>query len=652
MIYRPDIDGLRAVAVISVLLYHAGFAAFSGGFIGVDVFFVISGYLIAGVLWREIAGGSFSILGFYERRARRILPALFAVILFSALVGAVLFTPEEMTTFARSVLGSVLFVQNFVLGMEAGYFDAASETKPLLHIWSLSVEEQFYILFPPLLVLAALWLNRVGVLSLMAGVFALSLAGSVALMEARPVYNFYMLPLRAWELLAGAMLAVAVVGRPAGAGRLHDAVSVAGLASILLAALLYTTETPFPGYTALQPVAGAVALIWAGPHSLVGRLLSWRPLVFIGLISYSLYLWHWPLIAYHALLYPDGPPFWHAGGILALSLALAVVSWRFVERPFRNKDGAWRSRGLIFGASAAGIGIFAVLAFSVIVGAGWPWRASDEAVRLAAVAYEKQISDNHCQTDISLFSLRGRERGLCRMGQKGESPPRVLVWGDSHVGAWYPMLDAVLSEGGLSAAGISMAGCPIAFGLERAELDKGGCAEGSASIRAYIETSDLDHVILVGSWFGALTTKNTVYAGQRSHDADTRRQNVTRALIDTAAALREMGVTSTFVMTVPGSRHSVPEALFRRMQLGGYPEIRRTAEEYDAIFAGVAATAHAEFDHVIETSDLLCETGHCAVQHDGNPLYYDGNHPSLYLNDLLLGDFLTRFAPILKVGDT
>lgn len=645
--YRPDIDGLRSVAVLPVVLYHLHLPFFTGGFIGVDVFFVISGYLITGILWREIAAGEFSILRFYERRARRILPALFAVILFSALVGVVLLTPEEMENFAVSVIGAVFFVQNFVLGAQAGYFDAASETKPLLHIWSLAVEEQFYIFFPPLLWLVARWLTRGGVVVVIALTLLLSLAASVALMTQRPVFNFYMLPLRAWELLAGSLLAIALGQQAPRSGRLRDAVSVAGLLAILGPALLYTADTPFPGYTAIPPVAGTVALIWAGERSLGGRLLSWRPLVFIGLISYSLYLWHWPLIAFHALIFPDQAPLWHAVVLLGLSMLLATLSWRHVETPFRRQTGLWPDRRRVFVQSGAAMGLFLGLAAAILAGGGWPWRAAPETVALAAVAREKQISDNQCRSEVPLFTLRGQKRGFCHLGAPGDGKPDVIVWGDSHVGAWFPMLDKVFQASGTRALAISMAGCPIAFDIARAEQDKGGCTEASEAIRDYIAREDIGRVLIVGSWFGALTEKNTVYQGQTSHDDATRRENITRALADTGAALRGMGVTSGFLMTVPGARYSVPEALFRKAQLGFYPEVRRTQAEYDAVLSPVEETVRAYFDHVITTADLLCAEGPCAVLHEGQPLYYDGNHPSLYLNAFLQPQLQERFTPFL-----
>ena len=644
--YRPDIDGLRAIAVLPVVLYHLHLPYFPGGYVGVDVFFVISGYLITTILWREISAGTFSIVRFYERRARRILPALFAVIVFSTLVGAFLLTPEEMSNLALSIVGAVLFVQNFVLAAEAGYFDAASETKPLLHIWSLAVEEQFYIFFPPLLWLFARWLGRKGLLVLIALALGVSLLGAVWLMH-RPVLNFYMLPLRAWELLAGSLLAIMAGSGQPQASRLRDAVSLGGLAAILLPAMLYSSDTPFPGYTAVPPVVGAAALIWAGESSIAARLLSWKPVVRIGLISYSLYLWHWPVIAFHSLIFPEGVPLWHAAGLLVLSLLLATLSWLYVETPFRRQGRLWPSRRRVFAQSGKAMAVCLGVALAILMSNGWPWRASPATIALAEVAREKHISDNQCKPDVPLFTLRGRERGLCSLGSEDGNGPPVMIWGDSHVGAWYPMLDKVFRDAGVPAVAISMAGCPIAFGLERVAQDKGGCLEAAEAIQRYIESEQVDRLLIVGSWFGVLTEKNTIYKGQRSHDYASRAGNVSRAIAETGDALREMGVVSGFLMTAPGARYSVPEALFRKAQIGFYPEIRRSQQEYDGILAPVRTAALGHFNHVMELSDLLCGTGRCEIMRNGQALYYDSNHPSLHLNKLVLPDMKDRLAGFL-----
>ena len=295
--YRPDIDGLRAIAVVSVILFHLN--ALRGGFVGVDIFFVISGFLITSLLWKEIqATGTVSLIGFYDRRIRRIFPALFAMFAVSWVVGFLYLFPNEFTAFARSMLAALLSVANLFFWRESGYFAAAASTKPLLHTWSLGVEEQFYVLFPPLL--ALLYKLSARRLKLSLTVLALlSFALCVALTRSSPDAAFYLPVTRAWQLLFGSLLALndlAVLRH-----RLwRNAAALLGLLILGYTLLRFSSATPFPGYMALLPTLAAALLIAAGTKgkTLVGRVLSFKPFVFVGLISYSLYLWHWPLIVF------------------------------------------------------------------------------------------------------------------------------------------------------------------------------------------------------------------------------------------------------------------------------------------------------------------------------------------------------------------
>jgi len=292
MQYRRDIDGLRSIAVVPVVLFHAGLPGFSGGFIGVDVFFVISGFLITTIVAREIGERRFSLLSFYERRARRILPALAAVLAISLAFGSILLMPTELLRLGRSAAATVLFASNIHFARSLDYFAPTAELEPLLHTWSLAVEEQFYLFFPPLLIGLA-WLGQSRrMLTAVVVLSALSLAASVAALDWKPDWVFYIIVFRAWELGAGAILALAATAPPQGRA-LREALGIGGLLAILVPVAIYTNATRFPGLAALPPVLGATVLIWVGREgegSLANRLLALRPLVAIGLISYSLYL--------------------------------------------------------------------------------------------------------------------------------------------------------------------------------------------------------------------------------------------------------------------------------------------------------------------------------------------------------------------------
>jgi len=330
--YRSDIDGLRAIAVISVILFHAGVASVRGGFIGVDVFFVISGYLITKILLDDT-----SIIRFYQRRARRIIPALSVVLATVLAVGLLLFLPHDLVDLSRSVEATLLFFSNILFWRKAGYFATETELWPLLHTWSLGVEEQFYIFFP-LFVRVFAFLRRPYFIALMVLLAVVSLwSAAFSISHLKPVIAFYMAPTRAWELLVGSILVSARVPALKGYAA-RSAIAVLGLAGILAAVLVYTPTTPFPGLTALLPVIGCALLLYAGEggsHAL-SRPLGWGPVRGIGLISYSLYLWHWPILAFARYVAVRAlTPFETAAAVL-LAFILATLSWRYVERPFRR----------------------------------------------------------------------------------------------------------------------------------------------------------------------------------------------------------------------------------------------------------------------------------------------------------------------------
>jgi peptidoglycan/LPS O-acetylase OafA/YrhL len=367
MRYRPEIDGLRAIAVAAVILFHAGFAMFSGGFVGVDVFFVISGFLITSIIVEELKTGRFSVLRFYERRARRILPGLFTVMAACVPFAYRLLSPDDLKDFAQSLAAICLFASNILFWGESGYFDTQAELKPLLHTWSLAVEEQFYVVFP-LLLLAAWRLGRGVLLSLIGAIAVASLFLSVDEVRNFPSAAFYLLPSRAWQLLVGALASFVadrwstVDGKGASGPIAGEVVGWGGMAMIILALFLFDERTSFPGLNAALPTIGtALVLLCASDRTSVGRMLAWRPLVGLGLISYSAYLWHQPLFAFtkHALL--ADLPTDLAIVLCVATIVLACLSWRYIEQPFR--DRSLISRGAVFALSAAGMAAFVGLGF-------------------------------------------------------------------------------------------------------------------------------------------------------------------------------------------------------------------------------------------------------------------------------------------------
>jgi len=338
--YRPDIDGLRALAVALVVAFHYAPGRLSGGFVGVDVFFVISGFLITAIVARGLADGGFSYREFYARRLRRLCPALIPVLLATAALGWLLLTLEEKAALGRHVAGGAVFLSNVLLWRESGPFDAADEAKPLLHLWSLGVEAQFYLLWPT--ALALIWRAGRHRLALIAALAAASCFANIVFAGLYPYASFYLPLTRLWELLAGALLALGgfdVLRRASPAVR--EALSAFGLSLILAAAVLFDGSAPYPGWRALLPVAGALCVIAAGPQTWLNRrLFGNRAAVAVGLISYPLYLWHWPLLCFALIHMPQGSQDTTLAKLAAASLSFvaAIATYRFLELPMRRFD--------------------------------------------------------------------------------------------------------------------------------------------------------------------------------------------------------------------------------------------------------------------------------------------------------------------------
>ncbi|PID48757.1 MAG: acyltransferase [Proteobacteria bacterium] len=375
MQYRKELDGLRAVAVLPVMWYHAKLPWLTGGFTGVDIFFVISGYLITSILLSELQQERLSLLHFYERRARRILPALFWVLLVCLPFAWWLLLPHELAGFGRSLVAVAVFVSNLLFWQESDYFSPDADLMPLLHTWSLAVEEQYYLLFPLLLALGwklgkgkARWI-ALGITLIALSSFMLS----ECLWRASQAANFYLLPSRAWELMLGALTALYLRYRSQPSGWLGQVGSLLGLAMIILGIFWLHTGLPFPGVYALLPTVGSVLIIlFAAPSNGIGRLLAWPPLVWIGLVSYSAYLWHQPLLVFSRIYWLDEPASGWRILILVLTLLLAWLSWRFIEQPIRQRQRF--SRRFIFTLAIVGSLIFIGIGGGLVVGKGFPGR--------------------------------------------------------------------------------------------------------------------------------------------------------------------------------------------------------------------------------------------------------------------------------------
>jgi peptidoglycan/LPS O-acetylase OafA/YrhL len=643
--YRPDIDGLRAVAVTLVIGYHAVPDLLPGGFIGVDVFFVISGYLITRLILTGLRDGTFSLLTFYERRVRRIVPALLLVLAVCFAFGWLTLLPGEFAWFGRSILWCAPFLSNIFDAHVTGYFDPGADYNLLLHLWSLGVEEQFYLLWPLLLILAVRY--RATTRTLWA-VIATSLAISVWGARNAPVAHFYLPGPRAWELAIGAILAARVLETRravvAGSGpRRHESrwpMALAGFTLIAGGALLLSADDIFPGAWGAIPVGGAALLIAAGPDSPFNRaLLAWRPLVLIGRLSYSLYLWHYPIFAFGRALW--GPVLSAAtvGGVIVLALVAAYASWRWVEVPMRRgAGGRWAVAALLGGlVGFAGLG-------AATSDQRLPGRLSGPAFNAWEAARDWQIPAE------SRPDRRGR---LEIPALRSDRAATTLFIGDSHMQQYWPRISQLVAEHPDRARSVlfaTYAGCPILPGLNSLRQPRDCDAFFTAAThRAFDPRVD---TVVFGAFWELYLLGQYAHGGQQgvyrvgdpsrtqlrldSRDTQTALAEFERLLARLAASGRRVFI----VLSSPTSpqfdpRWLVPARVRLSLHVPGSfsadASRRVDAAAFEAFVAPVTdrlrEIAARSGARVLDPRSTLCDGMSCpAVGRDGMPLYLDASH--------------------------
>ena len=614
MQHRPEIDGLRALAVLPVLLFHAGVPGFSGGFVGVDIFFVISGYLITSIILADLHRERFRLLSFYERRARRILPALFLVMGTTSACAVVFLAPADLVDFAYSVLATTGFLSNFLFWYESGYFDSATEMKPLLHTWSLAVEEQYYLLFPVLLI--ALWrLPRRIFLIAMAvlGCLSLSLAhlATTFAQDPRLVSGaFYLLPTRGWELLAGA--ALAFPGRqqnnllPRAAGEL---LSLLGLLLISYAVFRFDSATPFPSLWTAFPVLGAVLLLaTAKAGTRAQRVLSFGPLVTVGLLSYSAYLWHQPILAFARHGLSHDLPLQVSLALVFAALCFAFLSWRYVEQPFRDR-GRIGGRALWLG-SAVSVCFLGALSAFVIQRDGY--FATAHQINVEAQKGDIGHDEFHAwvsQRFEECENLAIRERaeswqGFLRCQQNFPGKPSVIFYGDSHAEHLFP---------GFAERSESNAGYWIRGGVPFS-----GSRTHQTLLDAIIAE---DHVKLV--FFAAYWSKLYERLGEDGFKAQ---------LKETLWAVKEAGKLVVLVADTPDFKFDAKHCRYgqrltgKLAQCGLSIEAGEAQRRYVPALTDVALRLHVP---VFDPWPLFCGEAGCNMTDGGAILYRDNDHLNL-----------------------
>lgn len=677
--YRPDIDGLRALSILAVVAYHFYPSALLGGFAGVDVFFVISGFLISRIIMQSVKDGAFSLADFYAHRIRRIFPALIVVLAACLAFGWFALLPDEFAQFGKHLAASAAFVQNFALWHEAGYFDTEAGLKPLLHLWSLAVEEQFYLLYPLLFLVA--WRARLRVLTFLAVVGLPSIALTVLGGNADPAKAFFLPHTRYWELVAGAVLAYLhhlgdhdpmegarrlvfrhALGARMGPGLhardafIRNLLGMLGLFLMLYSFLAIDRSVAYPGPWTLLPVLGGCLSILAGGTAWVNAtLLAWRPVVFIGRISYPLYLWHWPLLAFARIM--DESPAW----ALPLSFVLASLTYLLVERPLRAR--APTLAGIVFlcalMAALGGAGYF------VYSGGGLPQRAPIRELAAYQPENFEWQSLGLLRDDACYRRIPGQKASVCKIAK--DAPPTVLLLGDSHANALFPGLaEATATEPKINVANVAVPGrAPLGVVESGArvysERHRREDLETFERILRFAETTpSVRTVILAGrgplylsgyyfdSW-GGRAEQFVMRLPEQPEVTDNR--DIWRiALRKTVMRLLVAGKQVIFVLDVPELNFN-PKTIcieHRPLRFTSHPPRvcgipREAYDKRSREYRVLTASVLKEFPAVtmFDAAAPLCDSQICWAMKDGRNLYRDGDHVSLY-GSRLLGRQLAR----------
>lgn len=643
--YRADIDGLRALAVVPVVLFHAGLGWVSGGFVGVDVFFVISGFLITSILAREIEDQRYSILRFYRRRALRIFPALTAMTLATLFVGYFVLTPSEYVDLAKSAAAVSVFSSNIYFWKSISYFQSANAFQPLLHTWSLAVEEQYYVFFPVLLrllsprrtaIVGALWL-----------IFFFSLISAILLVPVKPNLAFYLLPTRAWELMLGGLVAIGGLPKLL-SRRFASAASLIGLALIVAPMFLYSSSTPFPGMAALPPTVGTALLIWSGGRGIVADFLSRRTAVLVGQASYSIYLWHLPLIAFATYLAAGHIPPSIALLLCLASVTLGFVSLSLIERPFRTGRHNRNRKALV--ASLGMVGVAAVAGI-IVVARGLPDRLSRYDASISAVPGDKYKHHAECMTvDTSIIA----PEHACHLGTRN-TPPSVLLWGDSHAMVTATALEqaAIHKRGSFLFA--ADADCPpgVGFNIDKrfdpgltSQLSYRFCGQyNDRMLRVALTSPSIKTVVLSSRWsnwrIGESPNPAEAPADVRLRDQDGTASSVEantakwergfQALIE---RLAKSGKRVVIVGPVPEPSFDVPHEL--HVEQFGFvkvstsitiSEYRRRHQKILSFFSTLQSKPGVSF---IWPYNALCADGKCPLVDSGHVMFFDQDHLSVF----------------------
>jgi peptidoglycan/LPS O-acetylase OafA/YrhL len=621
--YRPDIDGLRSIAVLLVLVFHFNLVGIGkAGFIGVDVFFVISGFLISSLIWSQLEKGRFALSTFYLRRFRRLAPAFICVQLLLLACAYFLFLPNDVADLIKQTVFAQTYLINFYLWKSVNYFGLQAENISLLHCWSLAVEEQFYLTYPLLLIGVHRYARRYFPVFLVA-IAAASFALNVALVGKHAGAAFYLLPARAWELALGALLSFAQEWFRRHEWPRHVA-ALLGTAAIAAGVALYTPLVAFPGYFALYPTLGAAALILAGTGtgSWLSPILSCRPMVYIGRVSYSLYLIHWPVRILIESSIPEYTVGWRWFSFL-VSLAMTSVLFHLVEDPVR-KGTVFASGRRFVAAYAVGVTAVMVVAFSAYRTGGWRFRFPAEAVHMADYEKDQNEAGRHCEYAGAAWE---KQLPTCRLGAPNAKPEWFLL-GDSHAWALAPAFSQFLDSRNQGGQTIFIHACMPVLGLGNDQCK----AFASNTIGHIIRDPEISTVVLASIWRQEFEGDFLVGPGNIPFKGDERAVVFKQQFAETVRRLADAGKRVIVWEAIPTAKQSVPKALAWERISHRSIDIATTRRDHEQLFRFLSEAileARPMIWATVSPAAAMCQSGGCVLEDNGIPLYFDNNHPSL-----------------------
>jgi peptidoglycan/LPS O-acetylase OafA/YrhL len=629
MKYRKEIDGLRAFAIIPVIFFHAGLQSFSGGFVGVDVFFVVSGYLIATLILSELARNEFKISNFYLRRVRRILPALFLMILACLPLAWMFMLPSDMKEFSQSMVSVVLFLSNILFWLKSGYFDSSAELKPLIHTWSLSIEEQFYILFP-IICLIIFKFSKRNIFLIFGFLVFFGVWAAQLIITKYPAMAFYFLPTRGWEIICGALIAFILLKRNAAFLKsvlVNQVLSLIGFSLILYSILVFNEFTPYPSFHTIIPVLGsALLIVFTRENTLVFKVFTNKLIAYIGLLSYSLYLWHQPIFAFTKYILVDSLSILLVFILTFISMAFAYLSYHIIEKPFRNKDKTSSKFLILTIGFAAILIIISGLAghqTNGFIDRNPPNHLSNKFYYdLEMAPHSPGIYGRGCVSNSAEFCIVNEA--------KSES---ILMIGDSHSGDFLHAFKKFVEDRNLNAMQLTMGGC--SFSPHSFNHNNGQCGEAAKLLKKTIEKKQVSTIIFVNNFYQHLESLNEIDAKEN---------------LLFISQLFKSALKNNIQILYFSPRPTLTKPLGRSAMANKLTQVKLREDKYKDLVEShienfLVPLGLKNYNQRAVILDAFC--AHSSIctngMHGGRPLYRDQNHLSGYGANLIFKDFIKNF---------